>query len=228
MDTDFERELSELLHAVAPEPPDSLAPPRVAALAQASRADAAATVIEISPATGYTGRRRRRWPTVAAAAAVAALGAGVVAVTQIGFTDHHPATSQPTGTNQAPTVPQCRNNQVVVGQGRHGFATHNHLGTAQLSYGNRWATPCGLAFPTVAIGTESTGGTQFPANSETVSIPGHGQLVITAHVRVTGQCQTAADGLRINAIDGPFTYSYWLGVTGCTLTPLRLTHQVIG
>jgi hypothetical protein len=84
-----------------------------------------------------------------------------------------------------------------------------------------------MLLPTVAIGVQSSGGLAFPASGGTVRIPSDGKLVMTAHVRINGRCRTVDDGgLWLNATMGPGTYSYRLGVTGCTLTPLRLTQHV--
>lgn len=228
--TDFERELSELLHTVTPEPPDDSAPPRVAALPVASRADAGAAVIELAPGTGQAPRRRHRWPAVLAAASVAALVSGVLAAIQIGNAGH-PAThrsagtSTPTTTNAA-TLPRCRNDQLVINGNR--FTTHGHAGTGGFIFRNTGAKRCALVLTAVTIGPQPTGGTPFPASADTVRIPGHGKVLFTAHVRVTGQCRTVKQGLRINAIEGPWTYGIGLGVAGCTLTPLGLTHRVVG
>ncbi|MDQ1553603.1 MAG: hypothetical protein QOK46_681 [Microbacteriaceae bacterium] len=93
---------------------------------------------------------------------------------------------------------------------------------------NDGATSCAWVLPTVAIGTETTGGTPFPASAGTVHIPGHGQLVMTAYVRVTGQCRADKQGVHINMVEGSFTYSFGLRVADCTLTPLRLTHRIAG
>jgi hypothetical protein len=225
MPTDFERDLSELLHTVTPEPPDDLAPRHVAALSEGSGADAGAAVIELAPGTKHASRRRHVWPAVLAAASVAALIAGVLAAIQMGNTGH-PATSMVTPTTNAATVPQCRNNQVVISGDR--FTTHGRAGTGGFTYRNKGTTRCALVLTAVTISAEQTGGTPFPGSAETIRIPGRGKVIFTAHVRVTGRCRTVKQGLRINAIEGSWTYGIGLGVAGCTLTPLRLTHRVIG
>jgi len=231
MTIDFERDLSELLHTVTPEPPEGLAPPRVATLRETSRTDAGATLIELTPRPDPALSRRRLWPAALTAAAVASLAAGVVALTQIG----NPSTHQSPGTrvtspNQShvTTGTPCNNDQLVLSQSPHVFTTQGSAGTAQLIYRNTRSTRCTLVLPSVTIGAEVTGGTPFPTNGESVVIPGKGQLVIAAHVQVTGQCRKVTQGVRINLIRGGFTYSFWLGVTGCTLTPVSVTHQVVG
>lgn len=231
MSTEFERELSELLHSVTPEPPDHLAPPRVTTLPEADVADA--TVIDLTTGPADMPGRRHRWQILAAAASVTALAAGVVGLTQIDYGRHptaHPpvgtAISTPTTSNAA-TAPICRNDQIVISQGPTGFVTHSGTGSIEANYRNQSATPCTLSLPTATIGMDVTGGTPFPAAGGTLQIPRHGQLVMTAHVRVIGRCRTVQHGLRINFIDGPYTYSFWLRVAGCTLTPLRLTQHVV-
>lgn len=254
MPTDFERQLSELLHTVTPEPPDYVASPRgvrraelsraeasqadasqtEASPADASPADAAAAVVELAQ-TGHP--RRRRWTAILAAAAVAALAAGVVAATELGTAGHHaphqsPAAGPMTTTTASRTAPnaggtrRCSSDQLAVA--RNGFTVHGRAGTARLSYRNSWAKPCALKLPAVAIGTDPTQGTPFPASAQTVQLPGHRRVVITAHARVTGRCHKVRHGLRINVTRGPFTYSFPLRVTGCTLTPLRLTRRIAG
>ena len=230
MPTDFERELSELLHTVTPEPPDHLAPPRVATLPDASPADAEATVIELVPATGHAPRRRHRWSVLVAAAAVAALAAGVIALIQTSNSGHHPPGNHSPTTTNTPTAPLCRENQFAMGDGPP-LARHGRAGIAHFSYLNSWATPCERRAPavwiTVAIGAEPIGGWHFPANAEPVQIPGHGQVVFTAHFRVTGRCHTVRDGgFSINVKLGATTGSWSLGVAGCRLTPLRVTQQI--
>jgi hypothetical protein len=230
MPTDFEHDLSELLHALTPQPPDDLAPPRVRALPEASRAGADAAVIELTPGTEDAPRRRRRWPAILAAASVAALAAGVVTLVQTGNLGH-PLTHHSAGRPNVETVPQCRENQFVMEAGPP-LARQGRSGTAHFSWDNRWAKRCAVSSRSVAItattGAEPIGGWRFPVNTQSVQIPGHGRVIFTAHVRVTGRCQTVKDGgLRINVTHGATTASWSLGVTGCTLTPLRLTHRVI-
>ena len=232
MPTDFERELSALLNSVTPDPPAHLSAPRVATLPEVTRPDTGADVIELPTATTpETIRRWHRWPTTLAAAAVAALAAGVVAIIQLGDSGH-PATHQPINsgppTSPAATAPACRNNQIVISQGPNGFATHGRAGTAQITYTNRSPKECLLALPSVTIGPDATGGRPFPASRASVRLSSQAHLVITAHVRVTGQCRSVKDGLLINLGQDGWTYSSSIGVTGCTLTPLRVTHHLIG
>lgn len=229
--TDFERELSELLHTVTPEPPDHLASPRIATLPEARPVADDATVIELVTGTQHAASRRHRWSALLAAAAVAALAGGVVALTQLGNSGHRapqrvgtaPPTNTPT-TNVG--LPQCRNSQTVISQGPQTFATHGSSGAAHMAYQNKGAQACALTLTSVTIGPDTTGGTPFPGSAQTFRIPGHGQVIVSAHVRVSGQCQTVRHGLRINLIQGGWTYSSWLGVSGCTLTPQRVTHRV--
>jgi hypothetical protein len=230
MPTDFERELSALLNSVTPEPPEHLSAPRVATLPELSRTDADADVIELSTATTkQEPGRRYRWPAVLAAAAVAALAAGVVAIIQLGDgqATHQPIGS-PTPTSNTATVPPCRNSQIVISQGPHLFATRGRAGAAQVTYTNRSPKQCLLALPSVTIGPDTTGGRPFPASHASVRLSSQAHLVITAHVQVTGQCRTVKDGLLINLSQDGWTYSSSIGVTGCILTPLRVTHHVIG
>jgi hypothetical protein len=233
MRTDFERELTALLHTVTPEPPDDLAAPRVATLPAAGRTDADATVIELTADTRYRPSRWHRWPVLASAAAVAALAAGVVAV--IAYAGHsgahRPAGPDPAISHITPkvaTVPMCRTDQLVITDSPNAFTRHGRTGVAEAIYRNDSATRCALAMPSVAIGTTASGGTPFPAIGGNVRIRSREQLVITAHVEVTGQCHSVKEGLRMNLLDGPFTYSFPLGITGCTLTPVRVTHQLVG
>jgi hypothetical protein len=232
---DFERELAELLHAVTPEPPEHLTPLRMATLPDARPPGEDAAVIELTTARAdaHPPSGRHRWPAIAAAAALAAVIAGVVALVQTGyFRDSRTPQPGATGnirptTSAAPTVPNCRNAQLVITQGSVGLVAHGRTGSAEMIYRNKWRGPCALALPAAAIGAESTGGTAFPQLAETVRLPGHGQLVLTAHVRVTGRCQRVDHGLRINLNEGGWTYSSELGVSGCTVTPLRLSHRVV-
>ena len=227
--TDFERELSELLQTLTPEPPDHLAAPRVATLPEASPVDDETTVIELVSGTQQAPSRRNRWTALLAAAAVGALAAGVVALTQLGNSDHK--APGPVGTAPPTNVglPQCRNSQTVISQGPHMFATHGSAGTVQATYRNTGAKACTVTLTSVTTGTETTGGTPFPGSAQTIRIPGHRQVVLTAHLGVAGQCEPLRHGLRINLIqDDGWTYSFWLNVTGCTLTPQRVTHHVAG
>lgn len=226
MPTDFERDLSELLHALTPEPPDDLAPPRAAALLGRSEADTAgAAVIELVPATDHAPRRRRRWPAVLSAASVAALIVGVLAAIHVGNTGQHPATSVVTPTTNVATVPPCRSNDLVISDNR--FTTHGSAGTGGFTYQNTGTRRCALELTAVTVGAQQTGGTPFPGSAETIRIPAHGKVVFTADVQVTGRCRKVTQGLRINVIEGSWTYSIGLGVAGCTLTPLRLMHRVV-
>jgi hypothetical protein len=232
MPTDFERELSGLLQSLTPEPPDHLAFPRVSTLPPITGIDAEAAVVELTTAPGSGAGIRRRWSVIAAAAAVVALATGVIALTEVG-SSNGPPTRQPVGTGvQTPTtsnaVPPCRNNEIVVSQGSDGLATHGRAGSADVIFRNDGPRECALTIPSASIGPDTTGGMPFPRNSGTVRIPGHGQLILTAHVRITGRCETVAHGLRINVIDGPWTYSAWLRVAGCTLQPVRLTERIVG
>lgn len=230
MPTDFERELSALLNSVTPDPPGHLSAPRVATLPEVSRTDADADVIELSAATTkQEPSRRYRWPAVLAAAAVAALAAGVVAIIQLGdgHATHQPIGS-PTPTSKTATVPPCRNSQIVISQGPNESATHGRAGAVQMTYTNRSPKECLLALPSVTIGPDSTGGRPFSASGDSVRLSRQAHLVITAHVRVAGQCRSVKDGLLINLSQDGWTYSSSIGVTGCTLTPLRVTHHLVG
>ena len=234
MPTDFERELSALLHDATPEPPGSMAAPRVATLLHLSGtdADADADVIELSTATAPELARRHLWPTVLTAAAVAVLAASVVAIVRLGGNGHDPSANPPAGDgtptprSSVSSVPPCRNSQIVISQGPHVFATHGRAGTVQVTYRNQSPKRCELPLPSVAIGPTPSGGQPFPASRGVVPLASQARLVITARVQVAGQCQTVTDGLRINLSQGSWAYSWPLGVTGCTVTPLRLTHYV--
>jgi hypothetical protein len=233
MSTDFERELSQLLHSVTPDPPAHLASPHVRTLQDLTSAKADAMVIELAPGAVREHLRRDRWSLAAAAAAVAALAAGVIALIQ-GSGSDDPSTRPPAGqvTSNATTVPPCRANQLVLEDGPP-LATNGPAGTAHFSYLNRGAGPCEAPAPSVAItvtvGAEPTGGWRFPTAARPVRIPGHGQIVFTALVRVTGRCHTVTDGgFQINVTAGSTTGSYSLGVTGCALTPVDLTYRVVG
>ncbi|MBO0810988.1 MAG: hypothetical protein J2P23_02960 [Microlunatus sp.] len=237
MPTDFERDLADLLHTVTPEPPDHLASPDATALRQAFDAETGAAVIEFR---ARPARRSRQWRTFAAAAVVVVLGAaGVLTLTEIGTlrpttpTIAGPATAGAPTTPTSPTVPPCTSDQVVVSQvvarPNHGLLTiDGSTATTGFRFDNRRAKPCALTFSSVAIGTGTTGGTPFPGSAQTVGLPGHGKVVFTAHLRVTGRCGTADNGRTMIIDRGPWTYSWGLGVTGCTLTPLRVTHRVVG
>lgn len=220
MPTDFERDLRTVLHRLTPEPPDQLRPPGLAELFDRR---AGAAVVELAPAAEHP-PTRRRWPAILAAASVAALIAGVVAAIHLGNTGH-PATPTPGG-----AVPQCGENEFVMEDGSP-LARRGNSGTTQFSWDNQGPKPCAASSPsvsiTVALGAEPTGGWRFPVNAQPVQIPGHGRVVFTAYVRVAGRCRTAKDGeLRIDVTHRATTVSWSLGVTGCTLTPLRLTHRV--
>lgn len=235
MPTDFERDLAELLHTVTPEPPDHLASPDAAALRQAPADDNPADVVELAPRPA---RRSGRWRTFAAAAVVVALGAaGVLTLNEIGtLRPDTPTVARPVtagAPTTATTVPTCTSDQVVissvVGRPNHGLLTINGgTATTGFRYDNSRAKRCALTLASVAIGTGPTGGTRFPGSAQTVELPGHGTVVFTAHLGVSGRCRTV-DGGRTLIIDrGPVTYSWGLGVTGCTLTPLRVTHRAVG
>lgn len=252
MRTDFERDLSELLHTVTPEPPHHLASPRVSALPQARQADA--DVIELVTHTEHAATRpHRRWPAFLAAAAVAALSAGVVALIQTGNDSHpHPGTrhsaaasptintGMPTKTPSAAAVPSCQEQRQLVSLASFSLAAHGNPNTATYRFGfrNRWANPCALALVSVKIGrdvlpsgTIPRADAEFPASTLTVRIPGDGRVVYTAHFRVTGRCRTVKDGnggLALYVDAGHQGNILGLGVTDCTLTPLRLTHQIKG
>jgi hypothetical protein len=228
MRTDFETELSRLLQAITPEPPEHLAAPRVASLPEVVPGDADAAVLELTTGTAHAPPRRRLWPVAVAAAAVVALAAGVIALARFGDSGG-PAAHRPAGvTDSTPAVPPCRNAQIVVSQAAPRFVTHGRTGVARLIYHNAWATQCELPLPSVSVGTGTTGGAPFPASGATVRIPADGRVVLTAHVLVAGRCRAVEDGLRLNAADGPWTDSVSLGVTGCTLTPVRVTHRAAG
>jgi hypothetical protein len=226
MPTDFERDLSELLHTVTPEPPDDLAPPRIATLAEATGAGAhGAAVIELVPGTELEPRQRRRWPTVLAAASVAALIAGVLAAIHVSNSGH-PAAGKVTPTSTVAATPPCRSDDVVISD--EPFTVHGRTTTGGFTYRNTGATPCTVVLTAVTIGAGQAGGTPFPGSAETVRIPADGKVVFTARVRVAGRCRTVKEGLRINVIEKSWTYGIGLGVAGCTLTPLRLTHRAVG
>lgn len=263
MPTDFERDLSELLHTVTPEPPDHLVPPRVSALSEARRADAGADVIELGPHTGHTATRPYlRWPVFVAAAAVAALAAGVVALVQTGNDGHHPATQQsaasgptntgtptntstPTKTSSVATLPSCRGSQQVsaIASGPlawygHPYAPAGNTGTYRFGFRNRSANPCTLSVGPVEIGRDvlrsgiiPPADAAFPASTGKVSVPAHRRVMYTAHFRVTGHCKTVEDGkgdLAFYVHQRSLASIVALGIKGCTLTPLRLTHRIVG
>lgn len=256
MPTDFERDLSKLLHTVTPEPPDHLASPRVAALPEARQADADADVIELVTQTGHAvSRPHWRWPAFVAAAAVAALAAGVVTLIQTGSNGHHPATGHsaaagpttnsgtPMKTSSAAAVPWCDEQRQLVSIAGAPLAWHGHpfvanTGTYRFGFRNRWANPCALRLKSVEIGRDVLRSGIIPAadaafhvSIQKVEIPGHWRVAYTARFRVTGRCETDLDGNGGLAfyVDLPHLGSIQgLGVTGCTLTPVLLTHRVVG
>ena len=230
MPTDFERELADLLHTITPEPPDHMTPPTVVALAEATPAAADADMIDVAIGSRRTPSAQRRWPVLLAAAAVAGLAAGVVAlVAHNGHTSApRPGASGTVTSLPTATAPQCDNDQLVV-ESPPPFAARGHTASIQPSYLNRSATRCALLLPSVTISTGSpTRGVPFPSTGGTVQIPAHGRLVISADVRISGTCRKANSGLYINLIDGGWTYSAPLGIAGCTLTPVQVTQHVVG
>lgn len=237
MPTDFERDLSELLHTVTPQPPDQLAQPDVRRLLGIDDAE----ILEFAPRAVGSPRRKLRWRPLAAAAVVAALAAaGVVAVTEIRpehSTPHQPPVAGPIGPAPrtipaTPTRPECTSDQIVISQvtvGPNGanFARRGSAGIIRFSYANRSTKRCALDLTSVAIGPDYlSDGTRFPAVDDPVELPGDGKIVFTAHVRVAGQCRPVKNGLSIIITRRrAWTYSWGLGVDHCTLTPVRVTHN---
>jgi hypothetical protein len=115
-----------------------------------------------------------------------------------------------------------------VTAGPQPFVQHGRAARAQVIEQNRFATACATGLPTVSVGLQASGGMPFPAATRTVRIPGHGRLVITGQLLVTGSCRAAEQGMRINVSGGGWTYSLPLGVAGCSLRPLRMTYRVVG
>lgn len=242
MPTGFEHDLSELLHTVTPEPPKHLASPRLAGLLETTPDNDDAPVIELTARGEHPRRRERWWQSVAAAAVVVALvAASVVAGFEIGSRQPEPHQSTVAGrttptTTSSPatdaTVPPCTNDQLTISQvavrpGDGLFAIDGGTGITRFSYSNSSAKGCTLTLSSVAIGNGQSGVTAIPGSGATVRILGHGRVVFTAHVRIAGRCRTVQNGLDIVINRGPWTYSWGLGVAGCRLTRLRLTHRVV-